>query len=368
MNKVSGHILVKDLYLTLGNFCLKKIDLEVNPGDYHMLLGPSGSGKSSLMKCLLGFYRIDRGMVWLGARNITNERPEKRRMGYVPQNYALFSHMNVEENIRYGMKAANLTNHQAAQYLNRLLGIMGIENLRLREVDYLSGGEKQKVALGRALGMKPETILLDEPFSAIDEDSKRRLWFELKQVINEVGVTTLHITHNLEEAETLGDRLTLLINGEIVQSGKREELFEHPVNERVARYLNYRNIFYGVIRDYDDHQMFVSEHFSVSLNRKFPSNIPVTLCIRQQDIKIVRDNVPLKEELSGTVFSGEIVELFQLSEYSLMWFKIDTSPNKYDFEVKFPSFIDKRLALFTGKRIKVAFWESRVIIFENERR
>ena len=197
MSADSPHLKIDSLGLTLGKFSLKDINLTCKKGHYHILMGPSGSGKSTLIKCILGFYKPDRGKILWNDRDITTALPEQRKMGYLPQSYALFPHLNVEENIRFGINANKLPRQQADGLVKQLCDMLGIEKLCKRRVTNLSGGEKQKVALGRALGAQPEIILLDEPFSSIDEGGKRRLWFELKNVIDEVGITTIHITHNL---------------------------------------------------------------------------------------------------------------------------------------------------------------------------
>ena len=167
---------VESVGVKLGRFALSGINLESPGGAYHILLGPTGSGKSTLLKCILGLHRIDEGRLFLGDREITVELPENRRMGYVPQNYALFPHMTVEQNVRFGIEARTSRSPDSAAYLEKLLGLMGIEKLRTRRVRNLSGGEQQKVALARALGTRPEIILLDEPSAGMDPEARRFMW------------------------------------------------------------------------------------------------------------------------------------------------------------------------------------------------
>jgi ABC-type Fe3+/spermidine/putrescine transport system ATPase subunit len=357
------HLQIDSLGVRLGTFQLRDITLSCSRGEYHILMGPTGSGKSSLIKSLLGLVPIRDGGVRLHGRNITRDPPERRRMGYVPQNYALFPHLNVEENLGFAFKARNISRREADSTVAELCTLLGIEQLLKRRVDSLSGGERQKVALGRALAAQPEIILLDEPFSSIDEGARRALWFELKRIIREVGVTALHITHNLEEAYALGERLSILINGELVQSGSKQEVFERPFSEDVARYLNYRNIFSGVAERHPAGTSIGLGHFHVIVDRDIGEGQQVRLCVRQQDIKIIREGSPLKHSLRRNILPGKIVSLLPLPESCLMWFKIDGSPNTYDLELKFPAYVRVRHNLSQGQSIRVALWEPNIIVF-----
>jgi len=357
------HLHIESLTVPLGKFRLRDISLSCDKGEYHILLGPTGSGKSSLIKSILGLHALQRGRIRLNDRDITGDPPERRRMGYVPQDYALFPHLNVEENILFATKGRNKAPRDAESRVTELCRILRIEPLRARRVHGLSGGERQRVALARALAAQPEIILLDEPFSSIDEGVKRVLWLELKRIIGEVGVTALHVTHNLEEAYTLGEKLSVLINGDLVQTGPKEEIFEQPRSEEVARCLNYRNIFSGVAEPHSNGTSVQLGHFRVLVDKKIPSGERVKLCIRQQDIKIVREGPSIKDSLRRNVFSGEIVSLLPLPESCLMWFKIEGSPRPYDFELRFPAYIRVRHDLSPGQKVRVALWEPNIVLF-----
>jgi ABC-type Fe3+/spermidine/putrescine transport system ATPase subunit len=219
MSDSDPFVRIESLNVTLGRFSLKDVTLSCARGEYHILLGPTGSGKSSLLKCILGLHRPESGRIHLDGVDITDELPEHRQMGCVPQDYALFPHLNVEENLRFGLRPRKVPAEQADSLVDRLSEVLNIEHLRKRRVQHLSGGERQKVAIGRALATQPKMMLLDEPFSSIDEGAKRGLWLELKQIVREVGITTFHVTHNLEEAYSLGERLSVMIDGNLVQSG-----------------------------------------------------------------------------------------------------------------------------------------------------
>jgi ABC-type Fe3+/spermidine/putrescine transport system ATPase subunit len=354
---------IESLNIALGKFALKDVTLSCGRGEYHVLLGPTGSGKSSLLKCLLGFHRPESGRIDLDGRDITHELPERRQMGYVPQDYALFPHLSVEENLRFGLRARKIPAERADALVDRLCAILRIEPLRHRDVRHLSGGERQKVAIGRALGTQPKMMLLDEPFSSIDEGAKRGLWLELRQIIGEVGITTLHVTHNLEEAYSLGQRQSVMIDGTLVQSGSTREIFERPASEDVARYFNYTNIFEGVAQAHPRGTRVHLGHFGVEVSEKVAEGKRVKVCIRQQDIRIIKEGATVKESLRRNMLSGEVANLFPLRDEYVMWFKITGSPNRYDLEARFPVHMQGRHELQEGKTIRVALWEPMIVLF-----
>ncbi|MEW6079117.1 MAG: ABC transporter ATP-binding protein [Thermodesulfobacteriota bacterium] len=357
---------VESLTLSVGNFSLRNIQLSCGKGEYHVLLGPTGSGKSTLIKCMLGLFRIYRGAVFLNGRDISRCRPEDRRMGYVPQHYSLFPHLTVEENIRFGLFSRKQDPGTANVIVDRLCDTFHIGHLRGRGIRHLSGGEKQKVALARALAIQPDLVFLDEPFSSIDEGSRRDLWVELKKIINEIGMTAFHITHNLEEAYSLGERLSVILNGEIHQSGAKNEIFERPATREVAAYLNYRNIFSGTARAHTAGTVVDTDAFRFVLSGKIPDGEKVALCIRQQDVKIIKEGRPLRDQLKDNVIAGVIVSIFSFPEYCLIYFKSNSSSQAYDFEIKLPPYLRERHDLFPGKTVRIAFWEPNIIVFPRE--
>ena len=311
------YLQIKYLNLSLGKFSLKDINLSCSKGEYHVLLGPTGSGN-----------------------------------------------LNVEGNIRFGLQVKKKSSRNTDMIVNRLCDILNIQKLRKRDVRNLSGGERQKVSLARALAIEPHVILFDEPFSSIDEGAKRNLWIELKEVIREIGITAFHITHNLEEAYTMGDRLSVLVNGELLQSGSKKKIFENPLTEDVARFLNYRNIFSGIAEKHTKGTNVKIGHFSLWIPEEITEGTRVKLCIRKQDIKIIKEGRPLKDSLQRNCFSGKIVSVFSLPEYCLASFKIEGSPQKYDFEINFPRYLLERHNLYKGKKIQVAIWEPSIILLK----
>ncbi len=260
---------IEKLSLRLENFQLKEIDLEIKKGECHALLGPSGSGKSTLVSTILGLKKPDSGHLYLEGTVIDQWSVESRAFGYLPQNLALFPHLNVEKNLRYGIRARKLESPETEKHLQELIDTVQIRPLLHRMPATLSGGERQRVALVRALAPQPKLLLFDEPFSALDSHIRRELWNLVLRIRQEYGTTMLLITHDLAEAFYLSNNISILIDGEIRQSGQREEIFFHPSTEKVARYLGIRNIF--------------EAKYSGKLGEKFLFDVPELGCTLQAD-------------------------------------------------------------------------------------
>lgn len=236
-------IRIEWLYLSVGNFALKDVNLEVASGEYFVLLGPSGSGKTLLLETLCGLRRADSGGIVIGDTDVTHLEPRQRDIGYVPQDYALFPHLSVRSNVGFGLSnpMTSLTGDRWEE-VDRLMSAVGISHLADRRPRWLSGGEKQRVALARALATKPRVLLLDEPVSALDEDTRDTLCRQLKQVQQATGTTTVHVCHNFAEMMTVADRVGVIHQGEIIQVGTPEEVLRRPRNTFVARFVQAGNL------------------------------------------------------------------------------------------------------------------------------
>jgi ABC-type Fe3+/spermidine/putrescine transport system ATPase subunit len=235
---------IEQLSVSFGEFSLADISLEVRPREYFVVLGPTGAGKTVLLECVAGLTRPDTGRVWLGEREVTALPPEQRRVGYLPQDYALFPHMTVRENIGFGL----MVRRRAAEIptkIDRFAGLLGIGHLLDRLPFRLSGGEKQRVALARALAIDPEIMLLDEPLSALDVATRERISDELRQIHDATGITSLHICHNFDETLRLADRVALMQGGRLVQVGTPEEILRRPSCLFAAEFVRSENILAG---------------------------------------------------------------------------------------------------------------------------
>jgi len=233
---------IKTLSVHLGNFSLRDINLTVGDREYFVILGPTGAGKTVLVECVAGLYRFWKGEIWIDENNITSLPPEERKIGYVPQDYALFPFLNVVENITFGLRGKNTQKSEMKEKVKTLADLLGISHLLNRDVRTLSGGEKQRVALARALATSPKILLLDEPLSSLDVTTSKYLRLELRRFHEELGITTIHVTHNLSEAEEMADRIAILNIGKLEQVGTPEEVFFYPQSESVSDFIGTPNI------------------------------------------------------------------------------------------------------------------------------
>ncbi len=226
-----------------GGFRLDGVSLTVGAGECHAVLGPSGSGKSTLLAAVLGTLPVSSGHVRLAGQDITRLPVEHRHLGYVPQQLGLFPHLSVRDNVRYSARARRVPEAEYRPLLDRLTEITGIGALLDRRVSTLSGGERQRVALVRALAANPRLVLLDEPFTALNESLRRELWWLMKDLQRERGLTVLLVTHDLTEAYFLADHITVLIDGRQEQSGAKATVYRRPASEPVARFLGLKNLY-----------------------------------------------------------------------------------------------------------------------------
>ncbi|MBE8539918.1 tungstate ABC transporter ATP-binding protein WtpC [Geoglobus acetivorans] len=236
---------VKNLSKSWMEFELRDICLKVERQEYFVILGPSGAGKTLLLETIAGIFVPDQGRIFLSGEDITALPPEKRGIAYIPQNYALFPHLNVHDNIAFGLKLRKTSRNEMERKISEISEVLGISHLLKRNPKTLSGGEQQRVAIARALVLRPEILLLDEPFSNLDVETRNRLIAEMKEWKRELEFTALHVTHSFEEAISLGDKIGVMVDGRLEQVGDVKEVFSRPKNERIARFLGFENIIEG---------------------------------------------------------------------------------------------------------------------------
>lgn len=235
-------IRAEGLAFSIGDFRLGPLDLDVAQGEHFVLLGPPGSGKSLFLECLCGLKRVDSGRVVINNRDVTDLTPRSRGIGYVPQDYALFPHLDAGRNIGFGLRVRGEGEGRVAERIGAAAEKLAISHLLDRSVRGLSGGEKQRVALARALVMDPDVLILDEPVSALDESTRQAVCSEIRRIQKSSGITTIHVSHNMEEAFELADRSGLLHGGRFMQVGTIGDLLRRPGNEFVARFMCCGNI------------------------------------------------------------------------------------------------------------------------------
>jgi putative spermidine/putrescine transport system ATP-binding protein len=218
------------------------VDLTVQAGEFFTLLGPSGSGKTTLLRLIAGFERPDAGRIELAGRDVTSTPPHLRQTNTVFQDYALFPHMNVAENIGYGLRIKGTPKAERQQRVERALSMVRLTGLERRKPNQLSGGQRQRVALARAVVNEPEVLLLDEPLGALDLKLRQEMQLELKRIQKKVGITFVYVTHDQEEALTMSDRMAVMSNGRIEQVGPPVEVYERPATEFVAGFIGISNV------------------------------------------------------------------------------------------------------------------------------
>ncbi|MBN2336266.1 ATP-binding cassette domain-containing protein [Candidatus Bathyarchaeota archaeon] len=237
----------RDVSHDWGGFSLKNVSFTVEKGEYFVILGPTGAGKTLLLETVAGFYVPKEGKILLRGLDCADALPEQRGVGFVYQDYALFPHMTVEENIRFGLEMKKVEETEAERRVESLLGMLSIESLRDRYPETLSGGERQRVAIARALVIEPDILLLDEPLSALDTRTRESLRDELKRIHKAKGITTLHVTHDQSEALLLADSVAVIMDGEVAQLGTPEKVFNYPVSAAVADFVGVENVIAGTV-------------------------------------------------------------------------------------------------------------------------
>ena len=236
---------IESLSKTLGEFSVRDVSLEIQPGEYFIILGPTGAGKTVLLETIAGIHTPDSGRIFLGNHEITTTEPRSRNIGMVYQDYMLFPHLTVEDNIAFGLRQKKIPSNEQHTIVKDMCNLLEISHLTGRYPGTLSGGEQQRAALARALVLKPEILLLDEPMSALDGRTRERMRRELLWIRKFTGTTIIQITHHFDDVFALADRIAIMREGRIVQEGETSEVFLHPADTFVAEFLGIGNIIRG---------------------------------------------------------------------------------------------------------------------------
>ena len=226
---------------------LRPMTQTIDGGEMLALLGPSGCGKTTTLRIIAGFETPDHGSVVIGTRDVTELPPNKRGLGMVFQNYSLFPHMTVGENVAFGLKMQGVTAAERTTRVREMLALVRLAQHEDRQVHQLSGGQQQRIALARALVTNPSTLLLDEPLGALDKNLRERMQFELREIQQRLGITSILVTHDQEEALTMSHRVAVMSEGQVVQVGRPTDIYERPRNRFVAEFLGTANIVAGTV-------------------------------------------------------------------------------------------------------------------------
>lgn len=286
-----------------GKLVLKGVNLDIYENEFVTLLGPSGCGKTTLLRILGGFLTPNEGTVLFDGEDISKIPPYKREINTVFQKYALFPHMNVYNNIAFGLKIKKEPKDIIEQKVKRMLKLVNLEDFADKNVTEMSGGQQQRVAIARALVNEPSVLLLDEPLGALDLKLRQEMQHELKKIQQEVGITFIFVTHDQEEALTMSDKIVVMKDGEIQQIGSPTYIYNEPVNEFVANFIGESNIIEGVMLD-DYKVMFEGRKFDC-VDDGFEKNEVVDVVIRPEDLDIVpREQGKLKGVVKSVLFKG----------------------------------------------------------------
>ena len=286
------------LSVRAGGFELRDISFRVPSGGYALIIGPTGSGKTTLLEAIAGHASVQSGRVMLRGQNMAGVPPERRGLGFVYQQYHLFPHLSVRDNIAYGLARRRRAGTEAADgRAGELAETLGIGHLLDRSVRGLSGGEQQRVALARALAPRPRVLLLDEPFASVDPTTRHLLRRELRTLHEREGITTLQVTHDFDEALRLGDLVAVLAEGRIAQSGTPEQVFRYPNSAFVARFVGTGNVLAGVVERAStagSGDTFAARFISGPLVLEIVAERegPIHAVIRPEDIVLSRGEVP----------------------------------------------------------------------------
>ncbi|WP_309043971.1 spermidine/putrescine ABC transporter ATP-binding protein PotA [Marinobacter sediminicola] len=288
-----------------GKTVLDELSLTIDDGEFITLLGPSGCGKTTLLRMMAGFEHPDEGTVTLSGVDITQTPPEHRPLNTVFQNYALFPHMSVFDNVAYGLKMEKRPKAEIAERVEEALAMVQLEDFVRRKPHQLSGGQQQRVAIARAVVKRPKMLLLDEPLSALDYKLRRTMQVELKRLQRELGITFVFVTHDQEEALSMSDRIVVLKDGHIQQLGTPREVYERPANVFTARFVGQTNFFPGRVTKIEGERISV-DVFGLTRDLNKPSfrvamNQSLHVLLRPEDIRVLAP-----DDTDGV--AGKIVE------------------------------------------------------------
>jgi spermidine/putrescine transport system ATP-binding protein len=292
-----------------GEQILKKINLDIGDKEFVTLLGPSGCGKTTTLRIIGGFVRMESGDLFFNKKRINNLPPHKRKVNTVFQRYALFPHLNIYENVAFGLRIQKLSEKEIKSRVQEMLALVNLKGFENRSINSLSGGQQQRVAIARALVNRPKVLLLDEPLGALDLKLRKDMQIELKKIQQNLEITFVYVTHDQEEALTMSDTVVVMNNGTIQQIGTPQDIYNEPINAFVADFIGESNIIDGIMRK-DFLVEFAGKEFEC-VDSGFSRNELVDVVIRPEDIKVV-------PQVMGAIIGVVETVIFKGVHYEMM--------------------------------------------------
>ena len=308
---------IEKLVKTFGAFkALKEVSVGVRPGELFFLLGPSGCGKTTLLRCIAGFYRPDSGRILIGERVVTDLPPYRRDTGMMFQSYSLWPHMTLAENVAFGLEMRKVPRREIRRRVREALETVHLADRAKARPNQLSGGQQQRVALARALVIKPQCLLLNEPLSNLDTKLRLEMRLEIRRICKQAGLTALYVTHDQKEALSVADRLAVMRDGMVEQTGTPEEVYRAPANRFVAGFIGEGNFIEGLVEGAGAGGICVATRYgSLKASRTPPGLTPgdrVTLCLRPESVRFDRPPADTPNVLRGryleSVYLGEVAQ------------------------------------------------------------
>ncbi len=291
-----------------GEQILSNVNLYINDHEFITLLGPSGCGKTTTLRIIGGFESPDEGDVYFGGERINDVPPHKRPVNTVFQKYALFPHLNVYDNIAFGLKLAKINKDEIRARVSKMLELVNLRGFEKRNVNLLSGGQQQRVAIARALINEPQVLLLDEPLGALDLKLRKDMQVELKNIQTQTGITFIYVTHDQEEALSMSDTVVVMANGKIQQIGSPTDIYNEPINAFVADFIGESNIIDGIMLE--DYLVKFAGHTFNCLDKGFSPNEAVDVVIRPEDVDVVSpEKGMLRGQVTSVTFKGVHYEI-----------------------------------------------------------
>ncbi len=324
---MSHSVIIKDAVKKYGDFiALNEVNLQIQPGEFFTLLGPSGCGKTTLLRMIAGFNSIDGGAIYFDNTIINHVEAHKRDIGMVFQNYAIFPHLTVEENVAYGLKAKKVPKDEIKKRVEEALELVQIKKLKDRKPNELSGGQQQRVALARAFVIEPSVLLMDEPLSNLDAKLRVQMRTIIKKLQRRLGITTIYVTHDQEEALAISDRIAVMKDGNIMQVGSPEQIYKNPENNFVAGFIGVSNFIPCQVKQIDKKvaEIMVDGDFKLIKELANPYSGRGTISIRPEQL-FFSDTEGIPGNIEISTFLGDYIEYeilldsgqtVQLNEYS----------------------------------------------------